>query len=33
MVWIQGERLNMIVNFLSRHGGLDTTRREVEHDC
>ena len=33
MVWIQGDRLNnMIVNVLSRHGGLDT-RREVEHDC
>ena len=32
MVRIQGERLNMIVNVLSRHGGLDT-RREVEHDC
>ena len=32
MVWIQGERLNMIGIVLSRHGGLDT-RREVEHDC
>ena len=32
MVWIQGERFNMIVNVLSRHGGPDT-RREVEHDC